>query len=533
LKHDSGIGPRPVKNSNRFQFISWIVFRKEGQRGCSYVNARLLLGWSIASLFLFRVFSAWIVELSPQEAYYWNYAMHPAFSYYDHPPMVAWVIRAGTYFLGNTELGVRLGGLFLSLGSTWIVYLLGRLWFSRRAGLWAALLFHLIPLYFLYGLIITPDVPLIFFWLMTLYLISISLLNDKEWGWYLAGIFFGLSMLSKYTAAFLILSTLLFLLVDRHYRHWLWRKGPYVALFIAFLIFSPVVIWNYQHDWISFGFQFTERLKENNVDPIIGFLEFLGVQIGVLFPTLFAGLLAVLVISIALAVKKGESRWKLVFVFSLPMLAFFTYYSTQSLVKPNWTLPGYLSLLLAVYPCYRHFRFKTTGRVRTIGQAVIFVSLYGLPFMFVIALYHNYAGLPYVPLNKWVSGWEELGRIVKTEKRTFETEAGKPVFLLGMDKYYIASELAFYTDNVQDTYARNIIGKQAMAYEYWDKVDPRGHNALAVHRKIPELGILKRYFTRVDENIRRIPIMRQGRIVQHFYIVKCYGYLNLKFPLTK
>ncbi len=533
MKHDSGIGPRSVKNSNRFQSISQIVFRKEGQRGCSYVNARLLLGWSIASLFLFRVFSAWIVELSPQEAYYWNYAMHPAFSYYDHPPMVAWVIRAGTLFLGNTELGVRLGGLFLSLGSTWIVYLLGRLWFSRRAGLWAALLFHLIPLYFVYGLIITPDVPLIFFWLMTLYLISISLLNDKEWGWYLAGIFFGLSMLSKYTAAFLILSTLLFLLVDRHYRHWLWRKGPYVALFIAFLIFSPVVIWNYQHDWISFGFQFTERLKENNVDPIIGFLEFLGVQIGVLFPTLFAGLLAVLVISIALAAKKGESRWKLVFVFSLPMLAFFTYYSTQSLVKPNWTLPGYLSLLLAVYPCYRHFRFKTTGRVRTIGQAVIFVSLYGLPFMFVIALYHNYAGLPYVPLNKWVSGWEELGRIVKTEKRTFETEAGKPVFLLGMDKYYIASELAFYTDNVQDTYARNIIGKQAMAYEYWDKVDPRGHNALAVHRKIPELGILKRYFTRVDENIRRIPIKRQGRIVQHFYIDKCYVYLNLKFPLTK
>jgi hypothetical protein len=101
-----------------------------------------------------------------------------------------------------------------------------------------------------------------------------------------------------------------------------------------------------------------------------------------------------------------------------------------------------------------------------------------------------------------------------------------------MDKYYIASELAFYTNNVQDTYARNIIGKGALAYEYWDKADARGHNALAVHRKIPRLGLLKRYFTHVDENIKRIPIIRQGRIVRYFYLVKCYGYNKGNFPLS-
>ncbi len=111
-------------------------------------------------LFCFRFVIALLIELTPQEAYYWNYAMHPALSYFDHPPMVAWVISAGQFLLGKSELGVRIGGLFLNLLSTGLLYALGQLWFGRRAGLWAALLFQLLPLFFVYGVLITPDVPL-------------------------------------------------------------------------------------------------------------------------------------------------------------------------------------------------------------------------------------------------------------------------------------------------------------------------------------------------------------------------------------
>src|SRR5215475_12417634 len=108
-----------------------------------------LIVWGIALLLLLRFIWATTINLSPQEAYYWNYAMHPALSYLDHPPMVAWVIRAGTLLLGNSEIGVRIGGLLLVVVSTWVIYALGRLWFSRRAGLWAALLFQVIPAYFI------------------------------------------------------------------------------------------------------------------------------------------------------------------------------------------------------------------------------------------------------------------------------------------------------------------------------------------------------------------------------------------------
>jgi hypothetical protein len=72
-----------------------------------------LIVWGIALLVLLRFIWAATIDLSPQEAYYWNYATHPALSYLDHPPMVAWVIRAGTLLLGKSEIGVRIGGLCL------------------------------------------------------------------------------------------------------------------------------------------------------------------------------------------------------------------------------------------------------------------------------------------------------------------------------------------------------------------------------------------------------------------------------------
>src|SRR5215510_14246064 len=121
--------------------------------------------------------------------------------------MVAWVIRAGTLLLGKSEIGVRIAGLWLVVVSTWLLNALGRLWFSRRAGLWAALLFQVIPAYFLYGVIITPDGPLICFWLLTLYLVSIAFFKDRPSAWYCADAALGLATLPNYTALFRLPTT--------------------------------------------------------------------------------------------------------------------------------------------------------------------------------------------------------------------------------------------------------------------------------------------------------------------------------------
>src|SRR5207249_9824652 len=79
-----------------------------------------------------RLWLAGQTELLPEEAYYWTYAKHPALGYFDHPPMVAWIIAAGTWLLGDTERGVRLVNTLLWVGSCVTLFRTARQWFGER-----------------------------------------------------------------------------------------------------------------------------------------------------------------------------------------------------------------------------------------------------------------------------------------------------------------------------------------------------------------------------------------------------------------
>src|SRR5690348_6878175 len=492
------------------------------------MSDRHLLQAIILLVFL-RLVSASLIDLSPQEAYYWNYARHPALSYFDHPPVVAWLISAGQFVLGKTELGVRIGGFLLTLLSTGLLYALGQLWFSRRAGLWAALLFQLLPLYFVYGVLSTPDVPLNFFWLVTLYLISIAVRGFKKWAWYAAGIAFGLCMLSKYTAVFLLPSTLLLLAIDSRYHRWFIRKEPYLALLIAALCFTPVILWNMEHGWVSFGFQINDRLSRRQMHPLRSVGEFVLVQLGVTYPALIAALVMISTVALSLAVKARHLAWRFCLLFSLPLLTFLLLFSIHSRIKANWTLPAYLSLLIAAYPSYRYLRFKSAAWAKLVAKYVLISGFYILPVMYVVTIYHLTITIPGIPAFSFTTGWKDLAKEVGQEAQDFEHAEGTKVFLLGLDSHYIAAVLAFYTNDGREVFSRNLVGKPALAFAYWTpEIDPGGFNALAVDTDPPDIESLERYFVRVDEKIERIPIVRSGRVLDYFYVVKCFGYIGLR-----
>jgi dolichol-phosphate mannosyltransferase len=478
-------------------------------------------------LFSLRCLTAFLVDLSPQEAYYWNYARHPALSYFDHPPMIAWMISAGQFLLGKTELGVRIGGCLLTLLSTWLLYALGKLWFGRRAGLWAALLFQLVPLYFVYGVLITPDVPLNFFWLLTLYLVSIAVRENQKWAWYMAGVALGLCMLSKYTAIFLVPSTCLLLILERRFRQWFMRKEPYLAVLIAALFFTPVILWNLEHDWASFRFHLSDRLSHAHSGLLEGIGEFLLIQLGVTSPTLLAGILMISAVPVSLGLNARRIKWRFCFLFSIPFLAFLLLVSIHYRIKTNWPLPAYLSLLVAAYPCYRYLHFNSGARIKLVAKYFLVTWFYALPVIYIVAVYHLTITIPGIATYRFTTGWKELGRVVGQKARAFEIAGGKKVFLLGLDSHYVAAALSFYADDSREVFSRNLVGKHALAFEYWTpKIDLNGFNALAVDINPPKLESLRRYFTRVDENIERIPVVKGERILDHFYVVKCFGYVG-------
>jgi len=130
-----------------------------------------------------------------------------------------------------------------------------------------------------------------------------------------------------------------------------------------------------------------------------------------------------------------------------------------------------------------------------------------------------------VKTHHWTTGWRELGSIVTQEARSFELKSHQKVFLLGMDSHYIASALSFYADEAFPVYSRNLIGRPALAFAYWTPtINLVGLNALAVDINTPNLRILRRYFSRVEEPVQRVPVMRRGRLLYYAYLIKCYDY---------
>jgi hypothetical protein len=201
--------------------------------------------------------------------------------------------------------------------------------------------------------------------------------------------------------------------------------------------------------------------------------------------------------------------------------------ATRFSVKPNWTLPGYLSLLIAAYPAYRYLRLNGGTRMKVAGRYFLSTCSYALPVIYILAVLHVVFTLPFLPPHSFTTGWKELGRVVDQEAAAFEIEGHKKVFLLGLDTHYVAAILSFYTNGMYQVSSRNLVGRPALAFEYWPpKSDPEGLNALAIDVNAPEPEPLRKYFARVDNEAKRVPIVKAGRVVKYFYVIRCYDYVG-------
>lgn len=158
-----------------------------------------------------RAFFSWRLGLGDAEAYYWTWSRHLALSYYDHPPMVAWLIALGTA-LGEQTLFVRLASLLLFNGVAWLLYGLTREITGRaQTGLVAVAILHLVPAFFIGGMTATPDIPLAFFWLASIRLLDLAVRRDRPALFLASGAAVGLAFLSKYFAIILPLVFLIYL----------------------------------------------------------------------------------------------------------------------------------------------------------------------------------------------------------------------------------------------------------------------------------------------------------------------------------
>ena len=247
----------------------------------------LLFGLCLAGLTLLRLIVAGVAPVSPDEAYYWVWSKAPAAGYLDHPFMVALWIHLGTFLFGDSALGIRLvAPLAAVLGSLMMLDAAGRLGAGR--GYAAALLLNATLLFGVGGILMTPDTPLIFFWITALWAMARIVAGGSGWWWIAAGIAAGLALDSKYTAALLLAGIGLWLVLLPAGRRWLLHDArPWLGLGIALLLFLPVILWNAAHHWASFLKQ-GGRTGEFHPARALQFLgELIGGQFGLATPIIF------------------------------------------------------------------------------------------------------------------------------------------------------------------------------------------------------------------------------------------------------
>jgi 4-amino-4-deoxy-L-arabinose transferase-like glycosyltransferase len=300
---------------------------------------------AILALVALRLVAAAWTPLTFDEAYYWMWSKHLAGGYYDHPPMVAVVIRLGTMLAGDTELGVRLVSILLALPMSWAVYRTTAILFGgQRVAATAAILLNATLMAAVGTMIVTPDAPLLVASSLVLFCLAKLLETGRSAWWLAAGAAVGAALLSKYTALFFGPAILIWLASVPRLRRWLVSPWPYLGGLVSLLIFSPVILWNADHHWVSFLKQMG-RARIEHFNPAF-IAELIPTQVVFATPLLFIlgsmGLCALLGRKAAPPAARA-----LVSATFWTIVAYFAWHSLHARVEANWFAPVYPAFAIA------------------------------------------------------------------------------------------------------------------------------------------------------------------------------------------
>lgn len=418
-----------------------------------------IVAGNIAGLFL--------VGAHTDETYYWVWSRRLDFGYYDHPPLVAWMIRLFSEILGQGLAGLRAPAVLAWCASAFAVFRLARTRYTHPAAAWLALLVMAsLPIFQVGFHIVGPDSPLMLFTSLTYYFAGRAMTDDSARYWFYTGAAVGLALLGKYTAILLPGIIFIALLAHRDNRSLLARPAPWLALALAAVIFSPVVIWNAQNDWISFAYQWGHGTATDRGFSISKLLDYLAQQMSAVSPWVFVAM-AFATFRPGRYPSSATDRLRplLVTGFWLP-LVFFAITGSMSTSMHNWPVIAYVpgSVMLGGMLSSLLYRRRETApnEEQRAGIKLTIIALAVLAIVVVdLARFPQWTRLLDNPKRLAGSsvvavwGWDRLaGAIVDVQReRRLPADCGL-LFIskyndAGLGYYHAAGEMAFHLKNEQ------------------------------------------------------------------------------------
>lgn len=354
--------------------------------------------WALILLFaVVRIFLSFKYTLGVDEAHYAIYGLHPDWSYFDHPPLIGWVHFLFTSVLGVQDWVIRLPAVLSGIISSVLVFhLVIRISRNQLAARWCVLAINVSFLCFGLFLMFLPDSLLL---PLTLWLVFIvlNLLKEnslKNWLW--LGLCLGLCGLTKYTAVLFVPSLIAISVHEKVWKQWIsWKFVGAAGL--AFICILPVLVWNWQRDWISFSYQTGHVVGENSYS-IEKFISSLAAQIIAYSPFLVVSSLLVIVLQ---KVKSQGTRVALWII--SPCMAFFLYSGFKGFVLPHWSFVVFVIFFACAFAeGFLNLKMQKLLKVSTLlTLSVIFVIL--IELLFNLIPFKDYKS-PYGD----VVGWHQL-----------------------------------------------------------------------------------------------------------------------------
>jgi 4-amino-4-deoxy-L-arabinose transferase-like glycosyltransferase len=315
---------------------------------------------------LFKLLVSPAFPLIGDESWYWLWSRHLALSYDSHPPMIAYVNFVLTSLFGPSELAIRLTAIGIVLLISLFIYLAGRELFDKRTAAIATVIFNLLPTFWAGGMFLVPQTVFFLWWALGFYLLVIITKYKKDNLWYLLGLVAGLGLMSDHVMWLFLLATFIFFCLVRQQRSWLMKKEPYLAFLLAMIVYLPVIIWNFQNNFMPFHF-WGGSAAPKYADHL---LNFFGLQMALYTPPIF--LMTIYMIF------RRKAAVSLLSVFSAVVFLPFLLISPLINVGGHWTASAYFPAVLEA------------GRAKKwlIGLIVFFaVLINSLGFIYYIFLY--------------------------------------------------------------------------------------------------------------------------------------------------